>query len=172
MVKIDVLTVLTLRCLAVLLRVGAEKNKANELGETPLFLAAQEGRRSCVQALLQAGANRYQAENSSFQKKKNDSFQFIFNSIHFDSIHFNSFQFKFNSNLIHFNSNLIKIQFIFNSFQIISIHFNSFEFILIQSISLLDFSSFRCLLRGDEARCSTALRGGAGGLCGRGEASG
>ena len=89
MVKIDVLTVLTLRCLAVLLRVGAEKNKANELGETPLFLAAQEGRRSCVQALLQAGANRYQAENSSFQKKK----RFISIHFQFNSFRFNSFQF-------------------------------------------------------------------------------
>ena len=58
-----------LRCLAVLLRVGANKNKANELGETPLFLAAQEGRRSCVQALLQAGANRYQAGEDDMKMK-------------------------------------------------------------------------------------------------------
>lgn len=47
----------SLRCLAILLRDGAEVNLADMQGYTPLMHAAEAGQKEAVQALLQANAN-------------------------------------------------------------------------------------------------------------------
>ncbi|CAJ1410364.1 unnamed protein product [Effrenium voratum] len=49
-----------LRILQCLLKAGADKNKADNLGRSPLWFAAATDHKSCVLALLKAGANKDQ----------------------------------------------------------------------------------------------------------------
>ena len=41
-----------------LLEAGADKNRANDFGATPVFISAERGRKAVVSALLEAGADK------------------------------------------------------------------------------------------------------------------
>ena len=46
------------RCLELLLAAGADAEKADVYGNTPLLIAADYGRLACVERLLEAGADK------------------------------------------------------------------------------------------------------------------
>lgn len=49
-----------------LLKAGADKNKADNLGRSPLWFAAATDHKSCVLALLKAGANKDQMNRATW----------------------------------------------------------------------------------------------------------